>query len=496
MADLERWLVAAFLLASWIALWLWLVRPARQAPAVIASGDGLLVAYASQSGSAAALAERLAASRQGGADVQLLPLDALTAPLLQSCRRVLFVVSTYGDGEPPDNARRFANRYLHGRGIKAMPQLEYGVVAFGDSRYTQFCQFGRQLYQWLSGQGATSAGPIVEVDAAAGDDEPVLPSWLQQWWGIQPAPTQPSKLQPWQLVDRQRLNPGSPGLPLYLLRLRPLGPLPLWQAGDLFEIVPEHPPAVVSAWLKQHQLDGEQWLEVDGHGQRLAAWLASRQLATPPLNRDLQPWLAQLKRLAPRCYSIASLPREGELQLLVRLHQDRWGHPGLCSGWLGGQLPLKGSLMGRLRVNPSFHLPETDYPLLLIGTGSGLAGLRAHLVARANRHCRQGGWLIYGERSPQHDRPLQTELQQWQQQGVLTHIDYAYSRHEQRPLRVQAVLRQRGDRLQAWLDRGAIILVCGGQAMGQEVEQTLVELIGADAFEKLRTAGRYRRDLY
>src|SRR3546814_10968462 len=99
---------------------------------------------------------------------------------------------------------------------------------------------------------------------------------------------------------------------------------------------------------------------------------------------------------------MASVPGDGSLQLLVRrmFHAD--GRPGLGSGWLVDGVEPGGMVDLRVRANPGFRVPADDRPLLLVGNGTGLAGLRALLDARINdgspRH-----WLLFGERRPAHD---------------------------------------------------------------------------------------------
>ena len=59
---------------------------------------------------------------------------------------VLVITSTYGDGDPPDNAQAFWN-YLKAIPYRTLPHLNYSVLALGDTNYSAFCQFG--------GSGAT-----------------------------------------------------------------------------------------------------------------------------------------------------------------------------------------------------------------------------------------------------------------------------------------------------------------------------------------------------
>ncbi|RYE96731.1 MAG: iron-uptake factor, partial [Oxalobacteraceae bacterium] len=112
-----------------------------------------LIGFASQSGFAERLAWQAAGHLQAaGLPVQVRSLAQLTAQHLQGTRHALFVVSTFGDGEPPDTARGFERELLRQR--MTLPQLTYAVLALGDRQYAQFCGFSRRIEQWLQAQGA------------------------------------------------------------------------------------------------------------------------------------------------------------------------------------------------------------------------------------------------------------------------------------------------------------------------------------------------------
>jgi len=80
----------------------------------------------------------------------------------------------------------------------------------------------------------------------------------------------------------------------------------------------------------------------------------------------------------------------------------------------------------RLRTNRSFHGPADETPMILIGNGTGIAGLRAHLKARSPAG--GGAWLLFGERTRAHDAFFDAELQAWLESGVLRRLDRAFSR--------------------------------------------------------------------
>lgn len=472
-----------------VIAWRW-----RRRHAAAAAPSNLLIAYASQSGQAERLAREAAHYLDAhGQPAYLLPLDQVTAQVLDDCRQALLVLSTYGDGEAPDNAARFA-RQLLGRDL-ALSHLLVGLLGLGDRQYPHFCGFAQQVEHWLRRNGAQ---PLFAPLWANQLDPSTLQQWSQhlaQLAGASQLPPTQTPLLDAYLTERQCLNPGSPGAPAYRICLH-MDALPDWQAGDVLELRPQIPAAQVTAALQQLNLTANSLVD----GVPLTEHLAQRQLPT-----DANAWqalraldadtvLARLPLLPLRTYSLASLPANGELELLVRLATQADGQPGLGSGWLCQHAPLGATVQVRVRANPAFHAPPADAPLILIGAGTGLAGLLAHL------RMRQPGltdtWLLFGERSPQHDRWYSDTLQQALHEGRLQHLDCAFTRAEPAQY-VQDLLSLHAERLRTWLARGAALYVCGRLAgMGQGVEQRLVELLGARTVDDLRASGRYRRDLY
>ena len=126
----------------------------------------------------------------------------------------------------------------------------------------------------------------------------------------------------------------------------------------------------------------------------------------------------RLQPLPHREYSIASVPGEGCVRLLVRRMARPDGTPGLGSGWLCEHAAPGETIDMRLRRNPGFHPPPPELPLVLVGNGTGIAGLRAHLRARVACGAR-GNWLLFGERSAEHDRFYADDIDRWQAEGWL-----------------------------------------------------------------------------
>ena len=409
-----------------------------------------LVAYASQTGTAEQLAWQTARSlHTAGVPVRVVPLSALGIEELRGVERALFIVSTYGEGDPPDAAAPFLARVNALARAPDLARLHHGVLALGDRRYVRFCGFGRALDAWLGDCGATPMFGRVEADNS---DQAALTQWrhhLGRLAGTIDLPDwQAPAFEPWQLVAREHLNPGSAGGPTFHLELAPpqgTG-LPTWESGDLAQVLapgdPEH----------------------------------------------------------PREYSIASLPADGRLHLLVRQERHADGRLGVASGWLTAQAMLPAEVSLRLRPHRNFRLGDNAArPLILIGNGTGLAGLRGHLKARAAAPGGPGrNWLLFGERHAAHDFYHRAEIESWVRQGVLERADMVFSRDGGTGRRhVQDHLRESADAVRAWLDDGAAVYVCGSlEGMASGVDAALVDIAGPEAVARLAAQGRYRRDVY
>lgn len=429
--------------------------------------------------------------------VKVQPLGSVSQDDLRQSENALFVVSTFGDGEAPDSARGFERSVL-GQDL-SLSGLNYSVLALGDRQYEHFCGFARRLHFWLTNQGGNPLFAPVEVDSG---DTTALLHWQQQLGqltGHAPAAAWPTaQYENWTLSQRTLLNPDSSGSQVYLLGLTSPAPH-TWQAGDLVEVLPRNGPWAIEHFLEGLGLAGSDAVVFEGLAQSLNQALATRQL---PDNRahlvglHAQALVNALVPLGMREYSIASIASEGVLELIVRQERHPDGSLGLASGWLTEHAAIGSSISLRLRRNSGFHLPEMPVPLILLGNGTGLAGLRSLLKARI-ADGQQRNWLLFGERNIAHDYLCQDELQGWLASGDLALLDLAFSRDQEEKIYVQDRLRESAEVLRKWLAEGAAIYVCGSlQGMAAGVDQALVDILGNEAVERLIEQGRYRRDVY
>lgn len=448
-ADPSRWIWAAAVVLVWLCLTGWIAWRVRKMPVAIAAKHSSLIVVASQTGfgdELAQMTQRVLA--EAGQDARIASFAEIDAADLIAADRVLFIASTTGEGDAPDSAARFVRRTMAGisDGTADLSGVSYGLLSLGDRSYRDFCGFGRALDGWLAAAGAKRLFDTVEVDNG---DVAAIRAWqasLGQLTGSTAEAdwTQPDHA-PWRLVERRLLNPGSPGEEAWHLAFQPLQRLHDWQAGDIAELFG---PATT-----------------DG-----------------PTHRE---------------YSVASLPSDGQAEFLIRRMHRPDGTPGVMSGWLTHGLAVGETVPMRIRPNRAFHAPSAEVPMILIGNGTGLAGLRSHLKGRATLADRGGAWLMFGERTASHDAFYDDALRGWLKDGVLTRLDRTFSRDADDGRYVQAVITANADVVRDWIGRGAVVYVCGSlEGMAGGVHDALEDVLGINGLRDLIETGRYRRDVY
>ena len=430
--------------------------------------------------------------------VQLRALGQVDGELLARSGRALFVVSTTGEGDPPDPALSYVRDVLDAR--ISLPNLRYAVLALGDRSYRHYCGFGHRLDQCLRQAGATQLFDLVEVDNG---DDGALRHWQHHLGVLAGAPElpdwAPARYQAWRLLERRELNPGSAGAGAWHLALQPDDARQLqWHAGDIAEVGPRNAPAAVDSLLTALGLRFDDVVVRDGERHALGEVLSRSHLPAPDAarGRDVQALASILQPLPHREYSIASLPRDGSLQLLVRRMQRPDGTPGLGSAWLCDHVPPGGTVELRIRGNTNFHPPPAMRPMILIGNGTGIAGLRAHLKARIAAGARRN-WLLFGERNADRDFFYRDEIEAWREAGWIERLDLVFSRDGGACRYVQEALYLDPAALRSWVEGGAVVYVCGSlQGMAPGVDAALREILGDALVDAMLADGDYRRDVY
>lgn len=454
-----------------------------------------LVTYASQTGVAEQLAWRTSTRLQEAHQpVVVKPIQHLTEDDFQQNQQILLVLSTYGTGQAPDLASTFEKKMLK---MKCnLSHISYAVLALGSKEYPDsYCHFGHRVDAWMQRKGAQRLFNTIEVNNGSDHD-------IQQWNSALVQATQlelndmsiEKVFDCWQLQQRSLLNPNSLGAPTYNIELETKHDVS-WQAGDIAEVQPGNSTERIAEFLKQHALDAK--APVPNQQCNLQQWLWDRDLTVQcKPNNHLDQFLAQLPPLPTREYSIASIPEQQRLRLVIRQQVNQLGEVGLGSGWMTQHVQLYDAVQLRIRSNRSFHLIDDNRPIICIGNGTGIAGLMSLIYARAEAGYGEN-WLIFGERQRAHDYFYQGTLEAWKNTGVLKRLDLAFSRDQADKVYVHHLLRQQAERLKQWIDNEAIIYVCGSMlTMARDVDNALIDILGEAVVDQLRQAGRYRRDVY
>ena len=223
-------------------------------------------------------------------------------------------------------------------------------------------------------------------------------------------------------------------------------------------------------------------------------------------------FIALLKKLQPRLYSISSSPKAhpGEVHLTVgAVRYDSHGRvrKGVCSTFLADRA---GDAPVHVFVQPShgFKLPaDGNVPIIMIGPGTGNAPYRAFLEERRATNAPGKNWLFFGDQTRAGDFLYRELLEGWLADGHLTRLDLAFSRDQAEKIYVQQRMIETGAELWSWLQAGAHFYVCGDASrMAKDVDAALHQVIEAAGgmsaeaaavyVKKLKADKRYQRDVY
>ena len=277
------------------------------APAPVAAAQPATIVYGSQTGNAKRAAEALLAKLQAAhLPVRLLRADAYPLRELADETLLYVVVSTQGDGDPPDDARAFLE-FLEGRRAPALKKLRFAVLALGDSSYPQFCAIGRRIDQRLQALGGERIAECADADL---DIETVSTPWTETVARIaadvlKPAaplatvtPLRPlaaavtpySRAKPFaaSVLANQRITFGAGGKDVRHLELALDGAGLAYEPGDALGLWPRNPEPLVDAVLQATALDGETAVRIGEEERSLRAWLLDKR----ELTRLARPFVA------------------------------------------------------------------------------------------------------------------------------------------------------------------------------------------------------------
>ena len=193
---------------------------------------------------------------------------------------------------------------------------------------------------------------------------------------------------------------------------------------------------------------------------------------------------------------------------IVRFEHDGRARAGAASSYLAERVEEDEQVRVFVEHNDNFRLPtDSSKPIIMVGSGTGVAPFRAFVQQRAADEAEGKNWLIFGNQHFATDFLYQTEWQQFAKDGFLHKYDFAWSRDQEKKIYVQDKIREEASAIWQWLQEGAYFYVCGDAAkMAKDVETALLEVIAQegklsaddaeDYLNELRENQRYQRDVY
>jgi len=535
------------------------LEPAVTGPAATHTfaANKVTIAYGTETGNSKRVATDFAAkAKKIGINAKLVSLDQYRLNDLPKEEYFLTVISTQGEGEPPEAAKKFYD-HIHNNGFK-LEKLKYSVLALGDTSYPLYCKTGEDVDEQLQRLGGNRIVDIQKCDVEYDEEanqwfEKVLKK-LAETDNKTPAaviaPAAPAdkkatgkKNYTGTVLTNINLNDRGSNKETYHIEIA--ADDVEYEPGDSIGIVPENAVAVVEKILslskginagKKIQYKNETYTIFDllkyklniSHLitaviKRYAAIVGSEIAETKADLPDLlkaypvkdpaqfEEILGILNPVAPRLYTMASAPaaHSGEVHAIVAkdtftVNEEK--KYGVCSAFLGS-LKINTPVKFFVQKNKRFRLPAPDKDIIMIGPGTGIAPYRSFLAERDAVGATGKNWLFFGEQHFASDFLYQTEMQNWFETGVLTKISLAFSRDQAEKIYVQHRMWQHGAELYNWIRSGAHIYLCGKKdPMSVDVEHTLVEIIekygektteeAKEYFQQMQNEGRYSEDVY
>ncbi|MEH8251133.1 assimilatory sulfite reductase (NADPH) flavoprotein subunit [Aeromonas veronii] len=494
--------------------------------AVAAPSGSLTILYGSQTGNAKGVASAIKAQAEArGLPVTLASMADYKPKQLKKESHLLVVVSTYGEGEPPESAVDLFEQLKKGK-IGKLDGLKFAVLGLGDSSYEFFCQTGKDFDNFLATAGAERIYELASLDV---DYQDAAKSWSEQALNaiaatlsigaasnvasaVQQAVghSQYSKENPFpaRLSVNQKITGRDSTKDIRHIEINLADSGLTYQPGDALGVWFDNDAELVGEVLALTGLSGD---EATAHGTlrtaltghfeltrlhggfitgladisdnaalkdlagdkaQVNALVASAQVVDVlkrfPTALTAEQLASLLRPLTPRLYSIASAQSEVEEEVhltvgVVRYPQeDGTVRSGAASSYLADRLIEDGEVRVFVEHNDNFRLPQNpDTPVIMVGPGTGIAPFRAFMQEREAQGDECKNWLFFGNPHFTQDFLYQVEWQRYVKSGLLSKISLAFSRDQANKIYVQDRLREAGKELYQWLEAGAHFYVCG-----------------------------------
>lgn len=260
--------------------------PSQQGATGGTASKEVTILYGSQTGNARGLAKKASTTLEGkGFQVTVSAMSDFKPNNIKKVKNLLIIVSTHGEGDPPDNALTF-HEFLHGKRAPKLEDLNFSVLSLGDSSYEFFCQTGKQFDARLEELGGTRLYPRFDCDLdydepAAEWIEGIISSLSEAKGGIpaltQAATTQTvesvySRTNPFraEVLDNLNLNGRGSNKETRHLELSLEGSGLSFEPGDSLGIYPENDPELVDLLFEELKWNPDESVTINKQGEVLS----------------------------------------------------------------------------------------------------------------------------------------------------------------------------------------------------------------------------------
>jgi len=506
-----------------------------------AQGRKITILWGSQTGNAETLAKKTGKSfAKVGFTPEVVDMAVYDKEKLASEEHLLIITSTYGDGDPPDNAMDL-HEWLMSDAAPKLDGVKYSVLALGDTDYPDFCICGIEFDERLAALGAEKIFDRIDCDVDFDDSYALWRSGVLAELGTEAvssdsaedeAPQGYGKKNPFrsEILNNYNLNGVNSAKQTHHIELSLTGSELEYEVGDALGVMPLNEPDIVDEIIAALPFNTKEEVPLPNGGEAplsdaliahydirkltkafLVEWqkrsgspmlraiieaddkaaiddfiwgreLIDLVLDHPADFEDGEDFVSVLKKLQPRLYSIASSPKThpGEVHLtvaVVRYHSHFRDREGVCSTFLSDRSEgMKPGVF--VHTNKAFRLPEnTDTDVIMVGPGTGIAPFRAFLEERQATEAKGRNWLFFGDQHVGSDFLYEDELKAMQENATLTRLDTAFSRDQEEKIYVQNRMKESGAELWAWLQSGASFYVCGDASrMAKDVDTALHDI--------------------